>query len=243
MADTPTPPLPGDEPAPSDALLQARDRAEALLPWAANGTLDAAEQAWLDDWLESTERSHPALVAPLRAELAWLQRTATDVRRNVALPDPEQGLDTLLRRIAGEQAAARQAPEPARPAAPAGSWGRAVAWINGHGLQLAGACAVLVVAQATTLALLKPGGSELDPLSGGPGVVEVKGTTLLTVAFAASATETDIRETLQGAQARIVDGPSALGLYLLRVKTEQLDAALALLRSRPAVVESVQLVK
>ena len=240
MADTPTPPLPGDTAAPSDALMQARDRAEALLPFAATGSLDAAEQAWLDDWLASTERSHPALVAPLRAELAWLQRTATDVQRNITLPDSEQGLDTLLRRIADEKAAARQAPEAARPA---GLWDRARAWFNGHGLQLAGACAVLVVAQATTLALLNPGGSELDPLSGGPGVVEVKGTTLLTVAFAASATETDIRETLQGAQARIVDGPSALGLYLLRVKTEQLDAALALLRSRPAVVESVQPLK
>lgn len=248
MADDPPPPLPppAAEPRPPEALLQARDRAETLLPWAANGTLDAADQAWLDNWLATTERSHPTLVAPLRAELAWLRRTAIDVHRNVQLPDPEQGLDGLLRRIADERAAARTPPEATpNPEAHglAGIWARARAWFHGHGPQLAGACAVLAVAQATTLMLLSPDGSELDPLSGGPGVVAVKGTVLLSVAFVPGASEADIREALQAAQARIVDGPSALGLYLLRVKTEQRDAALALLRSRTAVVESVQPLK
>lgn len=237
MADTPNTSSPGPLP---DDLRQARERAEALLPWAANGTLGADDQAWLDDWLATTERSHPELVAPLRAELAWLQRTARDVQRNVVLPDPEQGLDTLLRRIADEKSAARQAPEPQRGEPVRSLWSRARAWINGHGPQLAGACAVLVIAQATTLALLDRGGSELDPLSGGTGVVEVKGTVLLKVAFAPNASEGDIRQALQAAKARIADGPSAMGLYLLRVKAEDADAAIALLSARPAVVESVQ---
>lgn len=230
-----------ETPDPDDALRQDCERAEALLPWAANGSLDAAEQAWLDDFLARTERSHPALVAPLRAELAWLQRTARDIRLSTPLPDPEQGLDTLLRRIADDAAAARQAPS---TAAPPGLWARLQTWVQGHGPQLAGACAVLAITQVATV-LWRPagGGSELDPLGGGPGVVEVQGTVLLTVAFVPGASEAEIRDTLQAAQVRIVDGPSALGLYLLRVKTEQRDAALALLRSRTAVVESVQWVK
>lgn len=230
-----------ESPDPEDALRQDCERAEALLPWAANGSLDAAEQAWLDDFLARTERSHPALVAPLRAELAWLQRTATDVQRNLRLPDPEQGLDTLLRRIADDAAAARQSP-PAT--APPGLWARLQTWVQGHGPQLAGACAVLAVTQVATV-LWRPAGSgsELDPLGGGPGVVEVQGTVLLTVAFVPGASEADIRDTLLTAQARVVDGPSALGLYLLRVRADQREAALALLSSRTAVVESVQVVK
>jgi hypothetical protein len=243
MADKPTPP---DDAPPDDwpeELRSARDRAQMLLPWAANGTLDAAEQAWLDDWLATTERSHPALVAPLRAELAWLQRTATDVRRSTRLPDPEQGLDTLLRRIADERSAARQTPEAQGSPPPIGLWGRALAWVHGHGPQLAGACAVLVVAQATTLALLGPAGSDLDPLGGGVGVPSVKGTVLLQAAFKPEATEAQIRATLREAKVQIAGGPSAIGLYLLRVKTEDADAAIALLRLRTAAVESVQRLK
>ena len=237
MADTPNTPVP--EPLPDD-VQRARERAESLLPWAATGRLSAEDQAWLDGWLATTEATHPDIILPLRAELAWLKRTARDVHHNVTLPDPEQGLDTLLGRIAGDKAAARQAPDPQRTTGAVGLWSRLRAWADDHGPQLAGACAVLVVAQVTTLALRDRSGSELSPLGGGSEVVDVKGTVLLKVAFKPQATEDDIRGLLQTAHARIVDGPSALGLYLLRVKTEDLDAATQLLTARPLVVESVQ---
>ena len=240
MADTPNAPVP--EPLPDD-VQRARERAESLLPWAATGKLSAEDQAWLDGWLATTEAMHPDLVRSLRAELAWLKRTARDVRQNVALPDPEQGLDKLLGRISDDKAAARQVPGSPRTTGAGGLWSRLRAWANDHGPQLAGACLVLVIAQATTLALLDHSGSELSPLGGGSEVVDVKDTVLLKVAFKSKATEGDIRQVLQTAKARIVDGPSALGLYLLRVKSEDLDAAIQLLSSQPLVVESVQQVK
>lgn len=249
MADSPvTPDAPQPGTPPAD-LLQARDRAQSLLPWAANGSLDPQSAAWLEGWLRSTELTHPALVAPLQAELVWLRHTASDMQRNVReqLPEPEQGLDTLLHRIASERAAGL----PSRTRLPRkvawlwGSepWGRASAWLNNHGPQLAGACAALAVALATTLALLPRGSSELYPLGGDTGVPEVRGTQLLLVAFRPDATESAIRQALRDSRTQLVGGPSALGLYVLRVKTEDTDTALALLRDRQAVVESVQRVK
>ncbi len=237
MVDRPTTPPP-PEPLPDD-LRQALERAESLLPWAANGTLSAADQTWLDGWLASTERGYPEQVAPLRAELAWLRHTAQDVRSNVHLPDSEQGLDTLLRRIASDKAAARQMPESRRPTQPTGLWGRALAWVNGHGLQLAGACAVLVIAQGTTLALLAPTGTEWGLLGGEPVVPGVRGTVLLQATFNPQATEASLRQVLREAHAEIVSGPSALGVYLLRVKADEAEAAIALLRTKVGVVDSV----
>jgi len=217
-------------PLPEDFRLE-RDRAEAMLPWAANGSLAESDRAWLDEWLAANEAVHPEVVASMRSELEWLQRTAKDVRSNVGAQDPEQGLDVLLRRIADERASARQAPD---------RWGRVRDWLVGHGPQLAVACALLVLAQASTLLMMNRGGSELDPLGGGPGVVEVKGTVLLKVAFVPQASEGDIRQLLQATNTRIVDGPSALGLYLLRVKSEDAQEAIRRMTEQAQVIESIQ---
>ena len=235
MPDTPAP-LPDD-------LGRDRERAQSMLPWAANGSLGDADRRWLDAWLDATELSHPEVVSPLRAELAWLQRTARDVRSNVTLPDPELGLDQLLGRIADEKAGDRRVRDQQRTPRMNDLWSRLRGWLDGHGLQWAGACALLAIAQVATLSLLNRGGSELDPLSGGPGVVEVKGTVLLKVAFAPGAAEADIRRALQAARVRIVDGPSALGLYLLRVKEEDAAEAIRQLTGQPLVVESLQQVE
>lgn len=230
------------EPLPDEIRL-AHERAESLLPWAATGKLSDPDRAWLDEWLASTEAGYPRLVSSWRAELAWLQRTARDVQLNVALPDPEQGLDKLLGRIADDRMSARSAVEPRQAASAIGWWARARTWTHGHGPQLAGACAVLVIAQVATLAWMEPTESSLDPLEGGTGVVDVKGTVLLKLAFSPRATEADVRAALLAAHARVVDGPSGIGLYLVRVKAEDLDAAIEQWRGQPQVVESYQRVK
>lgn len=226
-----------ESPSPPD-FERDRDRAEALLPWAANGTLAPSDRDWLDAWLATAERSQPDVASRMRAEVAWLQRTADQHHAQTHLPDPAHGLDTLLGRIAAEQPRVRMARTHlfAR-------WTDALrAWTSGHGLQLAGACAALALALTTTLTLtLTPReGSDLIVLDGGTGVPLVPGTSLLKVAFEAQASERDIREALQAADARIVDGPSALGLYVLRVPSAGRDASLAALRARSAVVESAE---
>lgn len=225
--------MPENTPAPD--FEHDRARAEALLPWAANGALDPAERAWLDAWLAAAERSDPDVVSRMRAEMAWLQRTADHHHAQTRLPDPAHGLDTLLGRIAAEQ---RVRPAPPNPFARFTDALRA--WTSDHSLQLAGACAALALTTALTLTLARREGSDLIILDGGTGVPVISGTALLKVAFASQASERDIREALQAAGARIVDGPSALGLYVLRVPSASRDAALAALLARSAVVESAE---
>lgn len=215
-------------------------RAEGLLPWAANGSLGDVDRAWLDAWLARTEQSHPAMAQRWHAELAWLQRTADQAGSNIELPDPEQGLDALLGRIAADKAAARELPSVA-PSSASGLWGSLLSWVSGHGPQLAGACALLVIAQGATLLLRDPIPEPLYPLQGGSGVLKVEGTVLLKVAFSAQATEEEIRTLLLAEQARIVDGPGTrLGLYVLRVKADGIEATMARLKAHRNIVESVQ---
>ena len=72
-------------------------------------------------------------------------------------------------------------------------------------------------------------------------IAEFGGAPDLQVTFAPSATEQEIREVLQSAGTVIVDGPSALGIYGLRLADPEgdaaaIEAALVTLQARGDVV-------
>lgn len=82
----------------------------------------------------------------------------------------------------------------------------------------------------------EPGGSY--DMAGDP---VPRGRFLAQVAFRPQAREQQIRQLLQAAGARVVAGPSALGLYTMAFADEQaLAAGISRLRAQPAVVESIQ---
>jgi len=62
---------------------------------------------------------------------------------------------------------------------------------------------------------------------------------LLQVTFAPQAAEEQIRALLASVDARIVDGPGALGVYTLSVPPERADAAMRALQAAQGVVASV----
>ena len=74
----------------------------------------------------------------------------------------------------------------------------------------------------------------MHPLGGAP----LARGTLLQVTFVPDATEMQIRTLLARVDARIVEGPGALGVYTVSVPPEQADAALRELESARAVVAS-----
>jgi anti-sigma factor RsiW len=98
----------------------------------------------------------------------------------------------------------------------------------------AAALALLVVQTVFSL-----NGGSLIRLAGGE--TETTSGPVLTVAFAGSATEADIRALLIEADLTIVSGPSALGLYRLAAKDEAArTAALAKLSAAGNIVESAE---
>jgi anti-sigma factor RsiW len=194
-------------------------RAQALLPWAANGTLEAAELAEVE--------AHLADCARCRADLEF-QRL---VRATPVAPPPgdvDRGWLALRARLeasptAARPAAAATAPRP-RPAGPR--------WLLPA---LALQAAFVLVLAATWLALPAPGEYRTLGTAAAPAAANAL------VVFRPDATEAAIRRALRAADARIVGGPTVTDAYLLRVPA--LDAAsLDRLRAEPAVarVESLE---
>lgn len=243
------------------------DQLQALLPWYAAGTLPAAQASEVQRALALHAAQHPALLD----ELAWLRRTLQQVQASTPLPPADQGLDVLLRRVRQAAVPATTplpmpvpapdlapVPAPTRSAATGqaggtGPWATVRRWLGlpapGAPAALGGwgmaAAAVVVLVQAGLITTLLwpderagPGGQQ--PLSD-PRLPALQGGVLLQITFAPTATEAQLRSALQGAQATLVAGPGAVGVYTVVVPAATWDAALARLRQQPGVVASVSL--
>lgn len=232
---------PGDSPGVND-----RQRVRELLPWYAQGSLSPPDQAFVERWLDSGAAAHEE-----KAELEWLRRTAAQLQAEPAASPAlaEQGLDALMRRIHQEQRAGADAPTAQpdrRPVDGSADWREWLhrLWPGGArpSLVLASVLGAVAIVQAVWIgALLQSAPTSLESLGGPSGAPAGRAdVVLLTVAFAPGSTEAAMRAALAGAQAQIVAGPSALGLYTVAVPAARADAAILLLRGAAGVVESVQ---
>lgn len=197
----------------SDAPHIPRDEAERLLVFLANDRLEGAERAAV----EAVVAEDPALAR----ELVALRNIRTAMQAEEPLRSPgEFGLARLMRDIGAEQRPAQQ--PPAR---------RIRIW------QYAAAAAVALFALQTALVWTVP--DAVVELAGGGAATDTGPT--LTVAFRPAAAEADIRTLLLDAGLVIVDGPSALGLYVLAAPDAAArDTALAALRARSDIIESAE---
>lgn len=166
---------------------------------------------------EQVER-HLAACARCRQEVASLERLRRHVQAQETLPPMELGLKRLLRDVRAERGR------------------RTSSWWRG-----AAAAAVLVaVLQAGVLASLwwQPD-SGIHPLGEASSEAAV-----LQVRFDADATEARMRAVLQEIDAVLVDGPSAAGIYRLRLvgvqrqEEQEIDRDIARLRAS-GIIEHV----
>ena len=220
-------------------------RVQELLPWFAMGVLTGDEQTFVEQWLARHGSDHPEL----QAELAWLRGTATLARENAREHAAEAGLGDLMARIAAERP---QGASLSHGAQGSTSWARFTSWIleslAPRSPARAFAVAAVVLAQTAVIgSLLMRETSEQTPLSGASvgtsvstSAAATQGMALFTVAWRADAREADIRALLASAQAQIVAGPSALGLYRVMVPVTLAPAGLAALQAASHLVESVQ---
>lgn len=240
------------------------DRVHELLAWHAQGVLTGQDRAFMDQWLETNVADHPEITA----ELAWLRSTATQLQAQVqaqahiAQQSENAGLNTLMQRIAFEKAGSQENspgkaaqkqtfPTPNASLRPqAGSqatWGERIAvWLSdvlgARSPALALGVAAVVITQAGVIgALLVNAPASQAPLSGtASGVAMPTDQVFLTIAFNPRASELAIRTVLASANAQIVSGPSALGLYTVAVPSATADSLAAQLLAAAGVVDSVQ---
>lgn len=190
------------------------EQAQHLLPWYVNGTLEADEAAMVE--------AHLAECADCRADLAAEQVLSREV---AALPlDIEHAWSTLSDRIDA-------AGPPCRLAEPVSFLRRKVAmgWALGGPLAAAAAVAFAV---AVVPGAPSPAGKTYRALGSVP--TAAPGNAL--VMFRPDTRDSDLRAALTRAGARVVDGPTATGAYVVRIASDRRGQAIDGLRASPQIV-------
>jgi anti-sigma factor RsiW len=203
----------------------AHQDAFALLPWFVNGTLDAGEQAQVEQ--------HMQACATCRRERAWLAQLAGAYGQSDVLVDADRAFARIAGRLADEVDDVRA---PRRTAGAATS--RRFAWLAGTRitwLRFAVALQLGVIVALGWVFITGVPAPGYRTLGAKHGTVREAGS--LVIVFDPAATESDVRGILRRAGARIVDGPTAQGAYVLAVEDtpEALAAALERLRGERVV--------
>ena len=202
-----------------------------LLPWYATGTLGEADQQRVARHLESCRDCNREL-----EDLTQIRQALTELSRQEAEPSPRI-YRSVMARVAADTIGHDQAHQDASWAAGLDRWFRSLLvpqWVP----TLA---ALLLVAQMGLLLWVTLPPDERNEVSSRSVVMQTQ--TKIHVRFQPSATEASIRSLLERLPARIVDGPTADGVFTIRLSTGDPAAALALLRQQGDVVRSAQLVQ
>jgi hypothetical protein len=185
-----------------------------LLPWLLAGTLDSADIALIEPHLQTCARC--------RADLDWQRQV------RAAAPPPDAGFDA-------DRALAQLLPR-LGPQAPRSGlldrWRQAVA-ANSAWLRWT-AVAQLAAIGALSIMLIRPASNSGDYRALGAAASAQRGNVVLM--FKPDTTEREMRRILQASAARVIDGPTVTGAYVLALPAAQASpAALARLRAESAV--------
>ncbi|HTT09791.1 MAG TPA: hypothetical protein VMG60_02785 [Burkholderiaceae bacterium] len=198
----------------------SNERFAELLPWYVNGSIDAADRAWVDRYLTD----HP----DARAELAWYQSLQKRIQETVPAVPATLGLSRAMNLIRGDRPTLAE---------------RISAFFGDFALRPAVTFALLgvVVVQGGVVATLMSRSASDDEIAmRAMHAQAVEEGPLVKVNFAPDAKESDIRLLLVSVQGTLVGGPGQLGDYYVRVPAGKEEQAAAKLRGRP-IVQAVEL--
>jgi anti-sigma factor RsiW len=189
------------------------ERVQQLLPWYAKGTLAAGDKAEVD--------LHLAQCAECREELVSERALAGAI---AGLPlESERSWAAVARQL-------DERPQHRADFAPVSFFRRRVSagWASGAALAAASVAALVV----TAMPMRSPADHTYTAL-GSPRAAMSGNAVIM---FTPDTSERQFRTLLSGAGARVVDGPTASGGYVLHVPDAQREATLAKLRAATSVV-------
>jgi anti-sigma factor RsiW len=192
-----------------------------LLPWYVSRRLDASESARVEAHLADCPECRADVVlerrlaaewasVPMETETNWLR-----LRERVMRDDAGRGGATVSSRLADSVRHALT---------------RGRSWFTGLGWALAAAQAVALVAMVVTFRATAPA-----PVYHTLGAAPAPAIGNVLVIFDPGTSERRFRDTLQASHARLVDGPTAAGVYVLHVPADERAAILRRMRARSEV--------
>lgn len=201
------------------------DIVQLLLPWLDGGHLDDAEAARVN--------AHLGACARCQADLAWQRRlrsVADGAPVTASIGDADRGWGALRGQLDAEAAAGRGRPVKPLPAMQRGrprGWSGWSAWRWVMALQSA-----VIVGLAALVVVMLPREDAYRTLGGPARSSEAS----IVVVFRPDASELQIRQALRDSDARLVDGPTATGAYLLSAAPARHAAAIERLKRQGAVL-------
>jgi anti-sigma factor RsiW len=196
-------------------LLQLRDaheRAQLLLPWRVNGTIEPGDSAVFEAHLAECAECRDDLAANLALRELYANVPVTSMPMRHTLP---RALE------AGSAPATRT------------DW-RFLKQRLSTGWSRAAQAALAAAAAVAAVLLVAPAERDGEYRLLGSNAPAAQGNAI--VLFSPDTTERDLRAALEQAGARLVDGPTASGAYIVQVPGQERAAALAGLRALPQVV-------
>lgn len=203
----------------------AHDEALRLLPWRLNDTLDADERAFVDGHVQGCTHC--------QAELEALRRVQAACERTDDEALPPQAFARLRARIEASEPRAA-ASWRSRLSRVAGGWRQAPGWLRGA-----------VAAQAIVLAGLLVAWWSREPpaasppayrtLGSGVAGAAAQGEVRLLLVFAPETDQGTTRRLLRASGARIIDGPSDAGAYVIAIDAQRSTATRDALRAAAGV--------
>jgi len=199
----------------------AHNETDRLLPWFVNGTLERDERALVE--------RHLAECVHCRSELSALQQLQDLPAEAVPLPDA----GASFRRLRGRLQVRGTAPGASRWQALRHAWMMAPSFLRG-------AVAVQAVVVLALVAALfgpefPPDGRYRTLGDAGPATALQGDASHLVVVFDPHVSQAQMRQLLRASQARIVDGPSDAGAYVLAVPAARASSIRDALRAAPGV--------
>ena len=191
---------------------------DALLPWHVNGSLSSDERGRVE--------AHLAECARCQREAEWLRELQASTDEPMAETDAE--IDQAWQRLHAGIEVRKGRRVLAGLRSVRRGWTRAPAWTRWALAAQVALCAGLALALAQTRA-----SAPYHTL--GAADAPSRADARIAVIFDPETSEDRIRALLQGCDARIVDGPTVTGTYVLSVPRARSDRALSLLRSARGV--------
>ncbi|MCI4568318.1 zf-HC2 domain-containing protein [Lysobacter sp. CFH 32150] len=198
----------------------AHSETERLLPWFVNGTLEQDERVLVE--------GHLAECAHCRGEIAVLQQLQ-DLHADAA---PAVDASASFQRLRGRLSVHGTTPRASRWQSLRRGWMLTPQWLRGT---VAVQALVVLVLTVVLIGPDRPGARYRTLGDAAPAAASQEDVRQLVVVFDPHISQAQMRQLLRASQARIIDGPSDAGAYVLAVPATRASSVRDALRAAPGV--------
>ena len=226
------------------------ERARHLIPGFLKKTLSDDDKEWMTQFLNVLSQQSSPEAAEFTHEMAWVERSQQQLAQDAPAFDAQAGWQRMQGRLnAPAQSATPKQPVKQAPLNTLMAWIKtqmneritsAAAWWK---KPVVGVLAsAMIVGQMGLLAAVVKQMSNVSPIVEGvtpsSGAPTLEGMQVLAIVFKDNASLLEVRTLIDSVQGRVIDGPGAMGVWLVAVPKEKFEAKAKQLGTDKAV-ESV----